>query len=583
MTLLLLTNCPALSGTGEEQPVGRLCTALAAQAPTLMAEFLPHAPRPGVGLQHPFSTHILARFGRAGVLPEALSLKKRFTAFLRARTPSVICLTDQSLLPLAIHVKAVLPKARLCLIQEGGSGDTLRFHDYADLLDQTFTYEPGHITDTAKSILAMADEQENAPVAGFVYLPGQTVFNPLSHLLVGRVLCWDENRPDTNVEAELTQASGNALENVSLDLRLRNEEWSLYEFVAVLPRGLLPEDLTLSVRLATEDRSREVLSTPIGHEFTCISAGLLSITQQTCGSFTSSWWFHETGVSLQPDNKHGRLLKIDGKQIVFGQTRHGEGDALSVNVMGHQIDFPDKHALFSGVSDAAVKDLKDIHKGETAWLIGNGPSVRHEDLNRLSGALTFGFNRLHLAYSDVAFRPSYTVCADRQMIDDFGDEIVSRAETPVFLASAERPNIPGSFTWLRQVCCFPSVFSFDPAQYVSAGGSSVFVAMQLAYYMGVRKFYLYGADFRFIFRRQNHATDRERSATGDGNHFIKNYRDGKAWSPPELRSIANAFVAADIVARLDGGFVINATRGGNLELFERADFESVVAQQGNAS
>ena len=37
-----------------------------------------------------------------------------------------------------------------------------------------------------------------------------------------------------------------------------------------------------------------------------------------------------------------------------------------------------------------LQRMKDIHKGQVAWLIGNGPSVRVKDLDRLSGQVTFG-------------------------------------------------------------------------------------------------------------------------------------------------------------------------------------------------
>jgi hypothetical protein len=54
---------------------------------------------------------------------------------------------------------------------------------------------------------------------------------------------------------------------------------------------------------------------------------------------------------------------------------------------------------------------------------GNGPSVRTEDLDRLQGRLTFAFNRFHLAHGQTRLRPTYTLTGDRQMIEDFGQQI----------------------------------------------------------------------------------------------------------------------------------------------------------------
>ncbi|MGQ9369006.1 glycosyltransferase [Azospirillum sp. ST 5-10] len=225
-------------------------------------------------------------------------------------------------------------------------------------------------------------------------------------------------------------------------------------------------------------------------------------------------------------------------------------------------------------SSRRLAGLRDVHAGRTAWLIGNGPSVRPEDLDRLRGEITFGFNRFHLAHGMTALRPTYTVTGDRQMIEDFGQEIVDRSGGTVFVADAEPPELVGDFVWLRQIAHHPPLFSFDPAEFVSPGGSSLFVAMQLAYFMGIRTFHVYGADFRFVYERSG-SGDKFRTATGDNNHFIPNYRSNRPWCPPSFRDICPAFLAARVLMESGGGWIRNATRGGLLEIFERADFDAV--------
>src|SRR5512146_2496007 len=53
--------------------------------------------------------------------------------------------------------------------------------------------------------------------------------------------------------------------------------------------------------------------------------------------------------------------------------------------------------------------LKDSHRGERCFLIGNGPSLRSTDLSRLRGEFTFGFNRIFLAAAELGFTPSCLV------------------------------------------------------------------------------------------------------------------------------------------------------------------------------
>ena len=105
--------------------------------------------------------------------------------------------------------------------------------------------------------------------------------------------------------------------------------------------------------------------------------------------------------------------------------------------------------LFTNCDKEELQNYQDIHEGEIAILIGNGPSVKYEHLNAIKkDRITFCFNRFHLAYKDLEFRPTYTISADTGMINDFGSEIVNGSTGTVFLIHKIRPNIPGPFIWL---------------------------------------------------------------------------------------------------------------------------------------
>jgi hypothetical protein len=228
-------------------------------------------------------------------------------------------------------------------------------------------------------------------------------------------------------------------------------------------------------------------------------------------------------------------------------------------------------------SSAKLEGLRNSFAGKTAWLIGNGPSVSLPDLEKLQGALTFCFNRFYLAYPDLAFRPTFTVTGDEQMIEDFGQEIVDNAGGTVFVANFRPPDLTGDYCWVRQVSGFPSLFSKDASRRVAPGGSSLYAAMQIGYFLGIRNFYIYGADFKFTFNPVVGSSAAFRSASGDGNHFIQNYRSGRPWCPPAIQNILSSFLAARALMESEGGFIRNATRGGELEVFERQDFDTAVS------
>ena len=48
--------------------------------------------------------------------------------------------------------------------------------------------------------------------------------------------------------------------------------------------------------------------------------------------------------------------------------------------------------------------LKDIHKGQRAFIIGNGPSLKQTDLTKLKNEFTFGMNRIYLLFPELGFQ-----------------------------------------------------------------------------------------------------------------------------------------------------------------------------------
>jgi len=214
-------------------------------------------------------------------------------------------------------------------------------------------------------------------------------------------------------------------------------------------------------------------------------------------------------------------------------------------------------------------------RDEVGFLIGNGPSVKVEDLEKINERTAFCCNRFFMAYPMMSFRPKFTLCADRQVIDDFGADIANNSEGDVIFVNKTNPRIQNC-TWLPLISRRRLVFKKSKLCHVTTGGGTLFTAMQLGYFLGIRKFILYGVDHNFKFDEIETSTDVYRSASGDDNHFIKGYRSGKKWCPPEMKLIEDSFVYADRYLRQRNGFLLNATRGGRLEVLERVDFEEAI-------
>lgn len=220
--------------------------------------------------------------------------------------------------------------------------------------------------------------------------------------------------------------------------------------------------------------------------------------------------------------------------------------------------------------------LKNQHLDQIAYLIGNGPSVSYSDLNKLQNEVSFVCNRFYLAYDKTVFRPTYTISSDIQMIEDFGSDIVRNSQNTVFLCSEYRPSIDMEYHWLRLQNRPLKTFGERSLYYcIYHTAASLLSALQIGYFMGIRKFVLYGVDhsFKYIPITDRNAT---RSATGDGNHFIENYRSDLPWTPPDLDKIETSFKFFDELLRSENGWIKNATRGGALEILERVSFDSIV-------
>ncbi|MBN8904972.1 MAG: glycosyltransferase [Rhodospirillales bacterium] len=427
--------------------------------------------------------------------------------------------------------------------------------------------------------LGLHDAQSNgksfARNVGTEVVKEMVSFNPFTRLLTWTLLLRMASSAEV-VAAELGAEDRSELSNAFVTVKKRPHSLIGLEGSAMLPADIGPDQLVLDVFAW----GRHVLRHKLSSEIPLETSGMLTLEATDGGVQTTCWTTGEGAfisspnepVLTAPASLPGVQLLTARFPTLLGPLTFGTADGL-----GPTLPNP---AVWLGPyrpSTARLSKLRDKHRGETAWLVGNGPSVRIEDLDRLQDQLTFCFNRFHLAHDKTRLRATYTATGDKQMIEDFGQQIVDESGGTVFVAHEHAPDLLGDYIWLRQVNTFPPLFSKVPDLVVSPGGSTPFVAMQLLYFMGVRKFYFYGADFSFRFGKSQIGADAFRSATGEGNHFIANYRSNRPWCPPSLRDIGAAFLAARLVIEAEGGFIRNVTHGGLLEIFEREDFDRALA------
>ncbi|MBE6095227.1 MAG: DUF115 domain-containing protein [Schwartzia succinivorans] len=286
------------------------------------------------------------------------------------------------------------------------------------------------------------------------------------------------------------------------------------------------------------------------------------------------------GVNEKQARKLGLQLadKIYTTDIILCTEKNIEEPSLTFPANRVE-DFWNLSYYFDAYGHKELERFRNIHchDGRRLFIVATGPSLRISDLDRLHehGELTMSMNMVFRAFDKTRWRPDYYLMQDIEGMKEYEEEL-RRLDLPhVFLSDC------GVERWKCKA--FPSnihVFhlnvdvkqkwprvSGDIASYVFGGGTVVLSCLQVAFYMGIREIYLVGADCNYI----GGAKDRK-------NHFISNYckpGDGQPDKIFPVKEVFRGYQAVRYYAREHGIKIFNATRGGNLEVFERVDFDSL--------
>ena len=225
-----------------------------------------------------------------------------------------------------------------------------------------------------------------------------------------------------------------------------------------------------------------------------------------------------------------------------------------------------------------IKPFKNAHKGEPCVVVGNGPSLKAEDLTKLSelGIATFACNRIHLIFPQTKWRPTYYFISDAKIIDQYAGEIEGVESGHRFFPKRFREVIHDGvfyneiyFDWNHE-----GKFSLNAAKGIFPAGSVTIEMIQFAYYMGFMEIYLIGVDFNYNITKK--IDDKTYSYQGEDNYFIKGYlKPDEVADMPNIQANLLGFQAAKDAIEGQGRVIGNATRGGKLEVFERVNLDEL--------
>jgi hypothetical protein len=243
-----------------------------------------------------------------------------------------------------------------------------------------------------------------------------------------------------------------------------------------------------------------------------------------------------------------------------------------------------------------IKKLKNIYKGKRCFVVGNGPSIKRQDLTVLKDEITFVTNwfAIHEEYEEI--NPNFYCIISHEIFGgweepSFNKELYDLMMTKTTHTTKFFPFIFKNYvvsnylfenhntyyvlyepkaskqTWITGQINLNLSKPLLSSQNVVSG-----LCLPLAYHMGFREIYLLGCDCDYGIShegdKRNYFYDFNKSMPGPSHEFLMNsWGDG-----------GPMFQSYDIVKRMferKACSIFNATKGGRLEIFPRVDFGSL--------
>ena len=224
-----------------------------------------------------------------------------------------------------------------------------------------------------------------------------------------------------------------------------------------------------------------------------------------------------------------------------------------------------------------IEKYHNLFQGKRCFIIGNGPSLRVEDLEKLKGEITFGTHRIYKLFGNTSWRPSFYFAQDYKMIKESFDSISAIPSKEKFIGMVswnKYPYIRGATfanMILKSFYPEPPEFSDDVSKEFYEGMTVTYMCLQFAVYMGFSEIYLLGVDHQYSIEMNPDGTMKKTEGVQD--HFAN---DDICTNVPQTYKSTLSYYAARKYADLHGVKIYNATRGGKLDAFEKIEFDKLM-------
>lgn len=240
--------------------------------------------------------------------------------------------------------------------------------------------------------------------------------------------------------------------------------------------------------------------------------------------------------------------------------------------------------VYSQNPDLKKNELfKNKYKGKRCFVIGNGPSLKADDLQMLQGELSFACNGIIHYYDKTNWRPTFFFCGDILFSKDYmatEEQVRSIANNSEYVFTSLLSDLYYKYNktidnmyYLLACSTTDNIrMSEDICKVICAGATTLYKMIEVAIYMGIEEIYLIGADFSFKNELHKDGSMKINENVKDHSEFVVQSKEGIY----DVDIIYSAFMCAKEYAESHNIKIYNATRGGKLEVFNRVNLDNVI-------
>ena len=216
---------------------------------------------------------------------------------------------------------------------------------------------------------------------------------------------------------------------------------------------------------------------------------------------------------------------------------------------------------------ARLSSMAKSKKSDTCIIVGNGPSLNEINFDLLEGHDVIISNNAYES-DELLSRASYFTVVNYLVAEQSSANISAlRKVTKVFPLWLSYCLLADADTCLVETDSRAKFYS--RAWRFSCRHTVSYFNLHLAWHLGFKKVVLVGFDHKYTQPKGTKEGDIIFSEDEDPNHFFSSYFRGKQWQGANVERMEEMYRLAYTIFQVNGREVVNATVGGDLEVFPR--------------